>query len=118
MAKTILFDEDARKKLKQGAEAVAKAVKVTLGPAGRNVIISDYHGSEPRATKDGVSIARAINLKDELESVGAEMIKQVATKTVNDAGDGTTTATILAEFILSEAIKNVTSGTNPVELKK
>jgi chaperonin GroEL len=118
MAKTILFNEDARKKLKQGAEAVAKAVKVTLGPAGRNVIISDYTGSDPRVTKDGVSIARSITLKDEIENVGAEMIKRVATKTVNDAGDGTTTATVLAEFILSEGLKNVVAGTNPVEIKK
>jgi len=92
--KRIIFGKEARERLKAGSDAVANAVKVTLGPLGRNVIISEYHGAEPSATKDGVSVARSIQLEDPIENVGAQIIKGVARKTVDDAGDGTTTATV------------------------
>jgi chaperonin GroEL len=106
MAKQIKFDEDARKKLLAGVETLARAVKVTLGPKGRNVIIDKKFGS-PTVTKDGVSVAKEIELSDPYENMGAQMVKEVATKTSDTAGDGTTTATVLAEAIYREGLKNV-----------
>ncbi len=117
MAKQIRFDEDARKKLLKGVELLARAVKVTLGPKGRNVVIDKKFGS-PTVTKDGVSVAKEIELKDPFENMGAQMVKEVATKTSDVAGDGTTTATVLAEAIYREGLKNVTAGANPVYIKR
>ncbi|MBN1618972.1 chaperonin GroEL [Candidatus Dojkabacteria bacterium] len=117
MSKQIYFDEDARKSLKAGVDALANAVKVTLGPKGRNVSISKSFGS-PQVTKDGVTVAKEIELKDPLMNVGAQMIKEAATKTADIAGDGTTTATLLAQAIISEGLKNVAAGANPMDLKK
>jgi chaperonin GroEL len=117
MAKKIIFDIDARDGVKRGVDALANAVKVTLGPKGRNVIIGKAFGS-PQVTKDGVSVAKEIELEDSLENMGAQMVKEVASKTNDLAGDGTTTATILAQAIVKEGLKNVAAGANPLDLKK
>ena len=116
-AKEILFDEAARRALERGANAVANAVKVTLGPRGRNVVIDKKWGS-PTITKDGVTVAKEIELEDKFENMGAQLLKEVASKTNDVAGDGTTTATVLAQAIYREGIKNVTAGANPMELKR
>ena len=117
MAKQILYSEDARKKLKAGIDKVADAVKVTLGPKGRNVVLDEGFGS-PTITNDGVTIAKKIELEDKTENVGAEIIKEVASKANDVAGDGTTTATVLAQAIVSEGLKNVTAGANPLALRR
>ncbi len=117
MAKIIEYDSEARAKLKKGIDQLAKAVRVTLGPKGRNVVIDKKFGS-PTITKDGVTVAKEIELEDPLENMGAQMVKEVASKTSDIAGDGTTTATILAQAIYNEGLKNVTAGANPTELKK
>ncbi len=117
MAKQIKFDVDARDRLKAGVDILANAVKVTLGPRGRNVILDKKFGS-PTITNDGVTIAKEIELQDPWENMGAQMVKEVATKTQDVAGDGTTTATILAQAIITEGLKNVTAGANPMYLKK
>ena len=117
MAKEIKFDVEARELLKKGVDELANAVKVTLGPKGRNVIIDKKFGA-PAITKDGVSVAKEIELKDPYANMGAQMVKEVASKTGDDAGDGTTTATVLAQSIISVGLKNVTAGANPMELKK
>ncbi|NHN26518.1 chaperonin GroEL [Flavobacterium jejuense] len=117
MAKDIKFDIEARDGLKRGVDALANAVKVTLGPKGRNVIISKSFGG-PTVTKDGVSVAKEIELQDPLENMGAQMVKEVASKTNDLAGDGTTTATVLAQAIVKEGLKNVASGANPMDLKR
>ena len=117
MAKEIKFDIEARDGLKRGVDALANAVKVTLGPKGRNVIISKSFGA-PQVTKDGVSVAKEIELADEHENMGAQMVKEVASKTNDLAGDGTTTATVLAQAIVKEGLKNVASGANPMDLKR
>jgi len=116
-AKIIKFDLEAREKLKLGVDALANAVKVTLGPRGRNVVIDKKFGA-PLVTKDGVTVAKEIELKDEIENMGAQMVKEVASKTADIAGDGTTTATVLAQAIFREGLKNVTAGSNPMELKR
>ncbi|MCK5271088.1 MAG: chaperonin GroEL [Sedimentisphaerales bacterium] len=116
-AKKIIFNNDAREAVRAGVRQLAKAVKVTLGPAGRNVVIEKSFGS-PTVTKDGVTVAKEIELEDACENVGAQMVKEVASKTSNAAGDGTTTATILAESIFEEGLKNVVAGSNPTELKR
>ncbi len=117
MAKQLLYSEEARRSILSGVEQLAKAVKVTLGPKGRNVCIDKKFGS-PTITKDGVTVAKEIELKDPYENMGAEMVKEVASKTSDNAGDGTTTATVLAEAIFREGLKNVTSGANPMSLKR
>ncbi len=117
MAKDIKFREDARQKMLAGVQTLAKAVKVTLGPKGRNVVLDKSYGG-PHITKDGVSVAKEIELEDKHENMGAQMVKEVAEKTNNKAGDGTTTATVLAEAIYSEGLRLVTAGANPMELKK
>ncbi len=117
MAKQITFDTDARAGLKRGVDALANAVKVTLGPKGRNVIIEKKFGA-PTVTKDGVSVAKEIELEDKIENVGAQMVKEVASKTSDVAGDGTTTATVLAQAIMTQGLKNVTAGANPMDLKR
>ena len=117
MAKDIKFDIDARDGLKRGVDKLAEAVKVTLGPKGRNVIISKSFGA-PQVTKDGVSVAKEIELEDALEDMGAQMVKEVASKTNDQAGDGTTTATVLAQAIVKEGLKNVAAGANPMDLKR
>ncbi|WBU90145.1 chaperonin GroEL [Cellulophaga omnivescoria] len=117
MAKDIKFDIEARDGLKRGVDALANAVKVTLGPKGRNVIISKSFGA-PTVTKDGVSVAKEIELADPLENMGAQMVKEVASKTNDLAGDGTTTATVLAQSIVKEGLKNVAAGANPMDLKR
>ena len=117
MAKHIKFDIEARDGLKRGVDALANAVKVTLGPKGRNVIIGKSFGA-PQVTKDGVSVAKEIELADELENMGAQMVKEVASKTNDLAGDGTTTATVLAQAIVKEGLKNVAAGANPMDLKR
>jgi len=116
MAKQILYSEDARAKIKSGVDKLANAVKVTLGPKGRNVILGSGFGS-PTITKDGVTVAKEIELEDKFENIGAELVKEVASKTNDIAGDGTTTATVLAQAIITEGIKNVTAGTNPLSIK-
>ncbi len=116
-AKELLFDTDARAKLKRGVDQLAEAVKVTLGPKGRNVVIDKKFGS-PTVTKDGVTVAKEVELSDPIENMGAQMVKEVATKTSDLAGDGTTTATVLAQAIFREGLKNVTAGANPMELKR
>ena len=116
-AKELLFNTDARAKLKKGVDALAEAVKVTLGPKGRNVVIDKKFGS-PTVTKDGVTVAKEVELSDPIENMGAQMVKEVATKTSDLAGDGTTTATVLAQAIFREGLKNVTAGANPMELKR
>ena len=117
MAKDITFDIDARAQLKEGVDALANAVKVTLGPKGRNVVIDKKFGA-PGITKDGVSVAKEIELKDPVANMGAQMVKEVASKTADIAGDGTTTATVLAQAIVAEGLKNVASGANPMDLKR
>jgi chaperonin GroEL len=116
-AKELQFDTDARSKLKRGVDQLAEAVKVTLGPKGRNVVIDKKFGS-PTVTKDGVTVAKEVELSDPIENMGAQMVKEVATKTSDLAGDGTTTATVLAQAIFREGLKNVTAGANPMELKR
>ncbi|NPA66373.1 MAG: chaperonin GroEL [Epsilonproteobacteria bacterium] len=116
-AKEIIFSDDARSKLAKGVEKLADAVKVTMGPRGRNVLIQKSYGS-PVITKDGVSVAREVELKDKLEDMGAQLVKEVASKTADEAGDGTTTATVLANAIFSEGLKNITAGANPIEVKR
>src|SRR5881409_4089024 len=116
-AKELLFSGDARAKLKKGIDALAEAVKITLGPKGRNVVIDKKFGS-PTITKDGVTVAKEVELKDPGKNMGAQMIKEVAAKTSDVAGDGTTTATVLAQAIFREGLKNVTAGANPMGLKR
>jgi chaperonin GroEL len=117
MAKDIVFDIEARDKLKKGVDALANAVKTTLGPKGRNVIIDKKFGA-PHVTKDGVTVAKEIELEDSIENMGAQMVKEVASKTADIAGDGTTTATVLAQAIISAGLKNVAAGANPMDLKR
>lgn len=117
MAKQILFNVDARNKMKKGVDTLADAVKVTLGPKGRNVVIEKKFGA-PAVTKDGVSVAKEIELEDAFENMGAQMVKEVASKTSDNAGDGTTTATVLAQAFLTEGLKNVAAGANPMDIKK
>ena len=117
MAKEILFNADVRSKMKSGADALANAVKVTLGPKGRNVVIDKKFGA-PQVTKDGVTVAKEISLEDQFENMGAQMVKEVASKTNEQAGDGTTTATVLAQAIINVGVKNVTAGANPLDLKR
>lgn len=117
MAKEILFDTDARDKLKKGVDALANAVKITLGPKGRNVIIDKKFGA-PHITKDGVTVAKEIELEDPVENMGAQMVKEVASKTADIAGDGTTTATVLAQALISAGLKNVAAGANPMDIKR
>ena len=117
MSKQIFFDIDARNKMKKGVDTLANAVKVTLGPKGRNVVIEKKFGA-PGITKDGVTVAKEIELEDPIENIGAQMVKEVASKTADIAGDGTTTATVLAQSIISEGLKNVAAGANPMDLKR
>ena len=117
MAKEIKFDVDVRSKMKEGADSLANAVKVTLGPKGRNVVIDKKFGA-PQVTKDGVTVAKEIELEDRFANMGAQMVKEVASKTNEQAGDGTTTATVLAQAIINVGIKNVTAGANPMDLKR
>ncbi len=117
MSKQIFFDIDARNKMKRGVDTMANAVKVTLGPKGRNVVIEKKFGA-PTITKDGVTVAKEIELEDAIENMGAQMVKEVASKTADIAGDGTTTATVLAQSIISEGLKNVAAGANPMDLKR
>src|SRR6187401_3357294 len=117
MAKQIIYGEDSRQAILRGVNILADAVKVTLGPKGRNVVIDKKFGS-PTITKDGVTVAKEIELSDPIENMGAQMVKEVATKTSDLAGDGTTTATVLAQAIFREGLKNVTAGANPMELKR
>ena len=117
MAKEIKFDIKAREELKKGVDSLANAVKVTLGPKGRNVIIDKKFGA-PQITKDGVTVAKAVELEDEFQNMGAQIVKEVASKTGDDAGDGTTTATVLAQAIITEGLKNVAAGANPIDVKR
>ncbi|MCX8472771.1 MAG: chaperonin GroEL [Sediminibacterium sp.] len=117
MAKQLFFDLDARNKMKKGVDLLANAVKVTLGPKGRNVVIEKKFGA-PTVTKDGVTVAKEIELEDAIENIGAQMVKEVASKTADIAGDGTTTATVLAQAIITEGLKNVAAGANPMDLKR
>ncbi|MBU1007288.1 MAG: chaperonin GroEL, partial [Candidatus Omnitrophica bacterium] len=117
MAKQLIFSEDARQAIKKGIDALADAVKITLGPKGRNVVLDKKFGS-PTITKDGVSVAKEIELKDPYQNMGAQLVKEVAEKTSDLAGDGTTTATVLAQAIYREGLKNVTAGSNPTALKR
>ena len=117
MAKDIKFNIEARELLKSGVDQLANAVKVTLGPKGRNVVLEKKFGA-PQITKDGVTVAKEIELEDKFENTGAQLVKSVASKTGDDAGDGTTTATILAQAIVNEGLKNVTAGANPMDLKR
>ena len=117
MAKEILYNVDAREQLKEGVDALANAVKVTLGPKGRNVVIDKKFGA-PQVTKDGVTVAKEIELEKPVANMGAQMVKEVASKTADDAGDGTTTATVLAQAIVGVGVKNVTAGANPMDLKR
>ena len=117
MAKQIFFNIEARNKMKKGVDTLANAVKVTLGPKGRNVVIEKKFGA-PQVTKDGVTVAKEIELEDAIENMGAQMVKEVASKTADIAGDGTTTATVLAQAIISEGLKNVAAGANPMDLKR
>ena len=117
MAKEIFFDTESRENLKKGVDTLANAVKVTLGPKGRNVILDKKFGA-PNVTKDGVSVAKEIELKEPIENMGAQLVKEVASKTADDAGDGTTTATVLAQAIFANGIKNVAAGANPMDLKR
>ena len=117
MAKKIFFDIEARDKIKKGVDTLADDVKVTLGPRGRNVVIDKKFGS-PSITKDGVTVAKEIDLKDPFENMGAQLVKEVASKTADSAGDGTTTATVLAQAIYSIGVKNVAAGANPMDLKR
>ncbi|HVV04037.1 MAG TPA: chaperonin GroEL [Puia sp.] len=117
MAKQLFFDIEARNKMKKGVDTLANAVKVTLGPKGRNVVLEKKFGA-PSVTKDGVTVAKEIELEDPIENMGAQMVKEVASKTADIAGDGTTTATVLAQSIISEGLKNVAAGANPMDLKR
>lgn len=117
MAKELLFDIDARDQLKKGVDVLANAVKVTLGPKGRNVVLEKKFGA-PQISKDGVTVAKEIELADPFQNTGAQLVKSVASKTGDDAGDGTTTATVLAQAIVGEGLKNVTAGANPMDLKR
>src|ERR1035438_4659020 len=117
MPKMIKFESEARDALKRGVDALANAVKVTLGPKGRNVIIDKKFGS-PVITKDGVTVAKEIELPNPIENMGAQMLKEVASKTADIAGDGTTTATVLAQAIVTAGLKNVAAGANPMDLKR
>ena len=117
MAKIIKFDTDARNKMIRGVDTLANTVKITLGPKGRNVVLDKSYGA-PRSTKDGVTVAKEIDLEDKFENMGAQMVKEVASKTNDEAGDGTTTATILAQAIIKEGCKYVTAGMNPLDLKR
>src|SRR5512145_2155641 len=116
-AKEIKFNIEARDALRKGVDALANAVKVTLGPKGRNVIIDKKFG-HPQVTKDGVTVAKEIDLANHTENLGAQLVKEVASKTNDDAGDGTTTATVLAQSIVNVGLKNVTAGANPMDLKR
>src|SRR5213593_4342457 len=116
-AKELVYREDARGAMLRGVDALANTVKVTLGPRGRNVVLSRKFGS-PLVTKDGVTVAKEIELKDRYENMGAQMVREVASKTSDLAGDGTTTATVLAQAIYREGIKNVAAGANPMDLKR
>jgi len=116
-AKEIRFNIEAREQLKKGVDQLANAVKVTLGPKGRNVILDKKYGA-PVVTKDGVTVAKEIELEDAFENIGAQLVKEVASKTNDDAGDGTTTATVLAQSIVTVGLKNVTAGANPMDLKR
>src|ERR1700709_727247 len=116
-AKDVRFSRDAREGIQRGVDILANAVKVTLGPKGRNVVIDKSYGA-PRITKDGVTVAKEIELKDKFENMGAQMVKAVATKTHDHAGDGTTTATVLAQAIVREGMKSVAAGMNPMDLKR
>jgi chaperonin GroEL len=116
-AKDINYNVDARSALKRGVDKLADAVKVTLGPRGRNVVIDKKFGS-PTMTKDGVTVAKEIELENSVENMGAQMVREVASKTSDVAGDGTTTATVLAQAIITEGLKNVTAGANPMDLKR
>lgn len=116
-AKQVHFSTDARDKMLRGVNVLANAVKVTLGPKGRNVVIEKSFGA-PRSTKDGVSVAKEIELEDKFENMGAQMIREVASKTNDKAGDGTTTATVLAQAIVQEGLKSVAAGMNPMDLKR
>ena len=117
MSKEIKFNIEARNLMKEGVDVLANAVKVTLGPKGRNVVIDKKYGS-PQITKDGVSVAKEIELEDRFANMGAQMVKEVASKTADQAGDGTTTATVLAQSIINVGLKNVTAGANPMDLKR
>src|SRR5512136_2401616 len=117
MAKQISYSEDARQRIKRGVDVLARAVSVTLGPRGRNVVIDRKFGA-PLVTKDGVTVAKEVELKDPYENMGAQMVREVAEKTSDNAGDGTTTATVLAQSIVAEGLKNVTAGANPMALKR
>jgi chaperonin GroEL len=116
-AKLVKFDTDARNKMLRGVDILADAVKVTLGPKGRNVVLEKSFGA-PRITKDGVTVAKEIELKDKFENMGAQMVREVASKTNDIAGDGTTTATVLAQSIVQEGMKSVSAGMNPMDLKR
>ena len=116
-AKDVKFDVDARDRLLKGVDTLANAVKVTLGPKGRNVVLDKTFGS-PRITKDGVTVAKEVELSDKFENMGAQMVKEVASKTNDTAGDGTTTATVLAQSILKEGVRSVAAGMNPMDLKR
>src|SRR6185436_17135390 len=116
-AKELQFNTEARAALKRGVDQLAQAVKVTLGPKGRNVVIDRKFGS-PLITKDGVTVAKEVELEHPIENMGAQMVKEVATKTSDLAGDGTTTATVLAQAVFREGLKNVTAGANPMSLKR
>ncbi|MCK4684535.1 MAG: chaperonin GroEL, partial [Pirellulales bacterium] len=116
MAKMMAFDQEARESMRRGVSKLARAVKVTLGPKGRNVILQKSFGS-PTVTKDGVTVAKEIDLEDVYENMGARMVREVASKTSDVAGDGTTTATVLAEAVFNEGLKAVVSGVNPVQMK-
>src|SRR6202795_1073923 len=117
MAKLIFFEIEARNKMKKGVDTLANAVKVTLGPKGRNVVIEKKFGA-PIVTKDGVTVAKEIELEDPLENMGAQMVREVASKTSDVAGDGTTTATVLAQAIFREGVRTVAAGANPMALKR
>ena len=117
MAKVVKFDAEARAAMLRGVNILADTVKVTLGPKGRNVVMDKSYGA-PRTTKDGVSVAKEIDLEDKFENMGAQMVKEVASKTNDEAGDGTTTATILAQAIVKEGVKYVTAGMNPMDVKR
>ena len=116
-AKDVKFSRDARERILRGVDILADAVKVTLGPKGRNVVIDKSYGA-PRITKDGVTVAKEIELKDKFENMGAQMLREVASKTNDNAGDGTTTATVLAQAIVREGMKSVSAGMNPMDLKR
>src|ERR1700683_810679 len=117
MAKQLFFDIEARNKMKKGVDILANAVKVTLGPKGRNVVLEKKFGA-PTITKDGVTVAKEIELEDPIENMGAQMVKEVASKTSDVDGDGTTTASVLAQAIITAGLKNVAAGANPMDLKR